>query len=510
MSEDTPTLEDELLNWAKNNTVRRDKWLTELINDDIDDIQTLKKRAESSRWQSTLDKLSPGLRVKLRYWFMQNYPERVNTCTVDEFLNTIPPTIELNQYKKSKTDNITSVHVQPFSPSEIVEWTEFEAQAREFVWNVPQRVKKIALSAVSRSVVGELDVQACFQFWVFHPFNQVFQQIEEKMEFSRSSSDDICVGSPDFVFNINSDLSSFFEMKTLYTLDNHLTDLKIQWPHDNPSVKNSIEQVMGYLNFNGLKYGSLSSYQNTWFLKREGDRLFVSKAIAFDNLNPTLYRCIGYLVSLVRLSPTEVTVEPLLRRSSRIADQDPMNAVSGAHPVDLALSGNSLGISTSFPRNSGATDDLDLPDNFSITKLTELIGSGFCGKVFKWNYSGVTAAVKVCDAYNNREGVTALQNEANIYQKLKDIQGKRIPSLLFYGEAWGFYFLATTFIEGQHPAKLQDVQVNLDKVLDEVRERDVIHGDVKPSNVIIMPDNILFLIDFSHARIVSGTDRDFF
>ena len=423
----------------------------------------------------------------------------------------IPPMIELNQYKKPKTDT-TSAHMHPFSPSEIVEWIESEAEARDFIWNVPQRVKKPALSAVRRSVVGEHDVQSCFQFWVLDPFNEVYQQVEEKMEFIRSCSADICVGSPDFVFKVNSVLSSFFELKTLYTLDNHLPDLRIQWPHDNPSVENIVEQVMGYLNFNGLKYGSLSSYQNTWFLKREGDRLFVSKAIAFDNLNPTLYRCIGYLVSLVRLSPTEVKVDPLLRRSSRIANQDPMNdspPVSGGHPVDLALSGNSLGIPTSFCLNSGFTDDLDLPDNFSIAKLTEFIGSGFCGKVFKWNDSGVTAAVKVCDVYNNREGVRALQNEANVYQKLKDVQGKFIPRLLFHGEAWGFYFLATTFIEGQHPAKLQDVKVNLDKVLDEVRERDVVHGDVKPSNVIVTPDNGLFLIDFSHARIVSGTDGEY-
>jgi hypothetical protein len=179
-------------------------------------------------------------------------------------------------------------------------------------------------------------------------------------------------------------------MKTVYTLDNHLTDLKIQWPQDNPIVKNIVEQVMGYLNFNGRKYGILSSYQSTWFLKREGDKLFVSKAIAFDNLNPTLYRCIAYLVSLVKLSPTEHKVEPVLR----IANQDPLNE----SPIV------SVELPDEFSRNSGA-DDLDLPDNFSISKLTEFIGSGFCGKVFKWNNSGVTAAVKVCDAYNNREGV---------------------------------------------------------------------------------------------------------
>jgi predicted Ser/Thr protein kinase len=388
-----------------------------------------------------------------------------------------------------------------------VEWSDFDAKARDFVWNVPQRVKKTTLSTVRRSVVGEADVQSCFQLWVLDPFNDVFQEVEEKMEFIRSSSDDACIGSPDFVFNINSTLSSFFELKTLFTLDSHLIDLRIQSAQDDPAVKNTVEQVMGYLNFNGLIYGLLSSYQNTWFLKREADK-FVSKAIAFDNLNPTLYRCIGYLISLVRLSPTELKVDPPLRRSTRIANQDSFN-YSG-EPDDLVLSRNSLGISSSFSRYSEGYDDFDLPNNFSITKLQECIGSGFCGKVFKWHDSGVTAAVKVCDAYKSREGASALRNEANVYRKLKDIQGKLIPRLLFYGEAWGFYFLATTFIEGHHPTKIQEVQDNLDKVLDKVRESGVIHGDVKTSNVIVSPDNELFLIDFSHARIIiSGIDEKY-
>jgi hypothetical protein len=114
------------------------------------------------------------------------------------------------------------------------------------------------------------------------------------------------------------------------------------------------------------------------------------------------------------------------------------------------------------------------------------------------------AAVKVCDACSNREGVIALRNEANVYQKV--IQGKLIPSLSFHGEAWGLYFLATTFIEGKYPAKRQDVQVSLDEVFDEVRERGVNHGDDKP---IITLDDTLFLIDFSHAMIVFGTDQEY-
>jgi hypothetical protein len=216
-------------------------------------------------------------------------------------------------------------------------------------------------------------------------------------------------------------------------LDNHLIDLKFQWPQDDPIVKNAVDQVMGYLNFNCLKCGLLSSYEHTWF-QREGDRLFMLKAMAFDNLNPTLYRCIGYFSSLVRTSSTELRVDPPLRRRSRVTNYAQMNespSASDVHPDNLEPSDNSIPLPSS--------SSIDLPD--------------------------------------------------------------------VHGEAWGFYFLASNFIEGKHPNQLQEVQVNLDTVLDKVRRTGVVHGDVKPRNVIITPNNDMFLIDLMQEFYLELMER---
>jgi hypothetical protein len=97
-----------------------------------------------------------------------------------------------------------------------VRWSngaEFEAEAKHFVWNVSKRVKKVLLEPDDSSfVVGESGVPSCFEVWVLRPFNKVLKQVEEKefIEFVRSSPDNDCIGSPDFVFNINSTVSSFF------------------------------------------------------------------------------------------------------------------------------------------------------------------------------------------------------------------------------------------------------------------------------------------------------------
>ncbi|PKY48486.1 hypothetical protein RhiirA4_544646 [Rhizophagus irregularis] len=68
---------------------------------------------------------------------------------------------------------------------------------------------------------------------------------------------------------------------------------------NNASIFGSINQVYGYMCANSLKYGVLSTYDQTWFLKREvvnvGEedhgRLYVSNTITSASTSPTLLKC---------------------------------------------------------------------------------------------------------------------------------------------------------------------------------------------------------------------------
>ena len=75
MSEEAPTLEGELLKWAKGNETRKNKWLTELIENDVEDLQTLKMVAESSKWNSLVSQCSPVLGACLESWFSDTFPQ---------------------------------------------------------------------------------------------------------------------------------------------------------------------------------------------------------------------------------------------------------------------------------------------------------------------------------------------------------------------------------------------------------------------------------------------------
>ena len=50
--------------------------------------------------------------------------------------------------------------------------------------------------------------------------------------------------------------------------------------------------------------------------------------------------------------------------------------------------------------------------------------------------------------------------------------------------------------------KVRSVAIHLLKSLHEIHSKDVLHLDLKPSNIIVKPDNSPVLIDFGAARVV--------
>ena len=67
-------LKKEVSRWADNIVDAKD-WAHELAAQKIRSCRTLEERAGSSRWQSTIDKLSDGLAVNLEIWYKEKHPE---------------------------------------------------------------------------------------------------------------------------------------------------------------------------------------------------------------------------------------------------------------------------------------------------------------------------------------------------------------------------------------------------------------------------------------------------
>lgn len=99
-----------------------------------------------------------------------------------------------------------------------------------------------------------------------------------------------------------------------------------------------------------------------------------------------------------------------------------------------------------------------------------------------------------------------LENEASLYQKLRDLQGSIIPRLLRCGISNGEFHIVTEDV-GRSLNRLppRDVDCLARKMaesLDAVHQRGVLVGDVDLSNFTLNGQNV-FLIDFGQGRLAT-------
>jgi hypothetical protein len=108
-------------------------------------------------------------------------------------------------------------------------------------------------------------------------------------------------GKPDRVFLADEKLIFPVEVKTRWILpDDNIVE--IYNARDTPEcVSNSVMQIFGYMAHNERRYGVLSTYDKTWFLRRpENDpgALLISDAVKVGDTSPTLLWCFAYMMSL--------------------------------------------------------------------------------------------------------------------------------------------------------------------------------------------------------------------
>jgi nucleotide-binding universal stress UspA family protein len=106
------------------------------------------------------------------------------------------------------------------------------------------------------------------------------------------------------------------------------------------------------------------------------------------------------------------------------------------------------------------------------------------------------------------ESSIAFQTEATI---LPTLTGRHVPPFVAKGELGRSPYLVTEWVEGQSleealafgplpPPVLARIGAAIADALDSLHQQDVIHLDLKPSNLIVRPDGSVVLIDFGFAH----------
>ena len=144
--------------------------------------------------------------------------------------------------------------------------------------------------------------------------------------------------------------------------------------------------------------------------------------------------------------------------------------------------------------------------------VDEFVGGGGMGAVFRGKDTslGRIVAIKVLSRESiDDEMVRRFHHEARSAAKLDH---PSIPSVYFVGEHDGWHFIVFEFIEGENirdmvvkqgPLSISDTVVflaDIAEALQHADSRDVVHRDVKPSNVLVTNDSRARLVDMGLAR----------
>lgn len=144
--------------------------------------------------------------------------------------------------------------------------------------------------------------------------------------------------------------------------------------------------------------------------------------------------------------------------------------------------------------------------------LEKYVGGGGMGAVFRGTDTtlGRTVAVKVLSQdLVDDDVIRRFRHEAESAAKLDH---PAIPHVYYVGEHDGWYFIAFEYVDGENirdfvgqqgPLSIPQAVIYLADIADALQHassRDVVHRDVKPSNVLITNDGYAKLVDMGLAR----------
>ncbi|RHZ80529.1 hypothetical protein Glove_134g264 [Diversispora epigaea] len=354
-------------------------------------------------------------------------------------------------------------------------------------------------------------------------------------------------GSPDYVLctNDSTDAKMPVEMKTRHNLNlcgYHLW--QIYRKAQRRSISNSspdfkftkkiLLQIFGTMACNGLHYGILSNYSDTYFLKREEasqTTLYVTHVVQPGDTNPTLRECVYYISQLavndnagVRLNLVkddnyssngfdDDAEDPDDNSDDNLDDPDYFDDPDDSDDSDDSDDDPSRKMKQGSKRTGSSKKVVASPSK-GITTIDQYIGGGTFGNVFSGYYHGQAVAWKTCDAYKEKEAKKTLRVEANMYSILKDCQGNTIPRLLYEGYVYDgyLYVLALQLIEDARHIDPENLTVEEKRTivqqLETIHNYGVLHNDIAQRNILMEPKSRrFFFIDFGLSEFVGTKSK---
>ncbi|KAI3639769.1 hypothetical protein MIR68_002083 [Amoeboaphelidium protococcarum] len=258
----------------------------------------------------------------------------------------------------------------------------------------------------------------------------------------------------------------------------------------------AVEQVYVYMTLNRHRYGVLTTFNETVFLRKVDDPeqegrsvLECSPVIKCSQRQPyTLVAAWIYLLSLIESSANDwMYASP---HSSKV--------------VSPALIGKARVVNY---------QSVDLN---AYCHWTNIIYRGRFGAVAIGNYADEVGVIfKTVDLSKKPDALEQFNNEVEVYKALESLQGTVIPRFIAYGTLCSMLLVIVLENVGQSMTTEQysEREADVQEALDKIHALGYRHGDLRPANMTVDSSGRVRIIDFEMAekadgRIVEFVDLD--
>lgn len=303
-------------------------------------------------------------------------------------------------------------------------------------------------------------------------------------------------GEPDFEMRKDGLFAAPIEVKGKWTLKR--ADFAMDaTPHEQAAIV----QVYTYMRQTHRKYGILTSYDLTWFCRREicelctgavHEILCISRGIPASHTGdcrPHILQCFAYFSSVVTVNsmdspPASTRTSPRASVMGRSTDARPLGSTQSPEGVP--------------PWSNPADPSIEQSFDVGDLKVKSMLGYGRAVVGFEETFG---VALKFADIWKHPEMLDELRNEAMIYGVLSLLQGIGIPRLKLVGHCQGLYCIGLT-VHGQSPSSLNPTQKQeVVDTIDKIHALGVLHGDIRRENILVDEYGKVWVIDFGFARM---------
>ncbi|CAI2180717.1 352_t:CDS:2, partial [Funneliformis geosporum] len=447
------------------------------------------------------------------------------------------------------SDALRALTTQPNycrTPNRLIKWSEFENVIRDHKLSTISEHDPPTFHTDLESV-SEADVQATFNQNVLAPLSRIIGlKLNKPAKFARFEilSGKI-EGQPDFVFHELEDATLLFPIEVKIEWVLNCDDIIKQYNNDikrKKGGKNSrtnteqkidssvdcLHQIYGYMSLNYRKFGVLTTYNRTWFFKKnvkERGTLYVSPCIKAEYRDPSLFHCFSYIMSEAVQDPNC----PDTDSSASLNQSGPAAGTRGNRRCQTDNYGGSFtGPSNSISSPGGSkfscrggkhksqsARDIEVQDlNYFDFHKKDVLGFGHSGIVRKVEWCGEEIALKISDISQHPEFKKELLNEVATYNTLKELQGKYIPILKAAGYLWDhmLFGIATEIVSNAIEVELLEYAERLEitRALSAIHHYGILHNDIREENILIQHGSDRFrvsFIDFAFSEKTSDKKR---